>query len=582
MTLLESAHSASHRLWDAAGLPLEELSHLRFSPNADPAVDSSFRLGTAAQQAAIGLSGLAAAYFHKLRTTQSQEVFVDARHAVLEFKSESWYTIDGCLEGPGSLWDDIAGLYPTKDGYVRIHTNFPHHRKGILDILQCEPNRDAVAGALLTWNSVEFETRAASRGMCATALRSFSEWDEHPQASALRGVPPVCLIKVGEADKRDVGDQSFDCPLDGIRVLDLTRVLAGPVCGRSLAAHGADVLWITSPKLPSLPLIDVDTSRGKRTTQLDLTREADVETLASLVRESDVFLQAYRPGGLKDKGFGVADVVRLSPGIVYASLTAYGWEGPWKDRRGFDSLVQTATGFNIAEGQAYAISKPGQVFAPRPLPMQALDHAAGYLLNFGINAALAKTVTEGGSWEVRVSLAAVGQWIRSLGQLEPRIGFGQGLPLPERTIPLSPEIVALSTTIQECRGSRAGETDKDARRTMTAIRHAGILSRTPLREGEAPMSLSKHAPEWLPRKIATASPRLARIVAMVTVHIFQYILSMIIMTDIRTKQVVGRMNCQLSVILQYIIPCTRRQRTESVRVVWQFEEVSGVHRNFHM
>ncbi|KZT28820.1 CoA-transferase family III [Neolentinus lepideus HHB14362 ss-1] len=507
MTLLEPTHSAARTLWDDAGLPLEELSHLRFSLNADPAVDSSFKLGTAAQTT-IGLSGLSAAYFHKLRTAQGQEVSVDARHAVLEFKSENWYTIDGRLEGSGSLWDDIAGLYSTADGYIRIHTNFPHHRRGILDILQCEPNRGAVARALSTWNFVEFETEAASRKMCATALRSFDQWEDHPQGRALRGVAPICLIKVGDAPKRKVEGQ-FDRPLDGIRVMDLTRVLAGPVCGRTLAAHGADVLWITSPKLPSLPLIDVETSRGKRTTQLDLTNAADTKTCASLVKEADVFLQAYRPGGLEDKGFGIADVVRQHPGIVYASLTAYGWEGPWKDRRGFDSLVQTATGFNVAEGQAYAAWEGVHELAPRPLPMQALDHAAGYLLAFGINAALARTITEGGSWEVRVSLAAVGQWIRSLGRLESQIGFAQGAALPPRTYPLSSEIANLSTTIQECWGSNNGETERKPAKIMTAIRHAAILSRTPVREGEAPMSLNKHAAEWLPRKVARGSLRLA-------------------------------------------------------------------------
>lgn len=180
-------------------------------------------------------------------------------------------------------------------------------------------------------------------------------------------------------------------------------------------AHGADVLLVTSPRLPALPLLDSDTSRGKRTTQLDLTAASDKETLVSLVKDADIFLQAYRPGGLREKGFGVEDVVKTRPGIVYASLTAYGWEGPWKDRRGvrtsllylylrpgltaaqFDSLVQTATGFNVAEDQAFSAfqgkaAHPANV-VPKALPMQALDHAAGYLLAFGINTALCKTVT---------------------------------------------------------------------------------------------------------------------------------------------------------------------------------------------
>lgn len=273
--------------------------------------------------------------------------------------------------------------------------------------------------------------------MCATALRSFVEWDQHPQAKALAHTPPVTLIKIGDAPKREIAG-TFSRPLDGIRVLDLSRVLAGPVAGRTLAgwvsrynclvmqdsrksipAHGADVLLVTSPNLPALPHLDVETSLGKRTIQLDLTVPTDREVLKGLVKDADVFLQAYRPGGMEAKGFGAESLVAMRPGIVCANLTAWGWEGPWKDRRGvryispeiflrrfkwlspppmqFDSLVQTATGFNVAESEAFNAfegRKEGHV-TPRPLPMQALDHTAGYLLAFGINAALCKTITVG-------------------------------------------------------------------------------------------------------------------------------------------------------------------------------------------
>ena len=227
------------------------------------------------------------------------------------------------------------------------------HKQGILDILKCQPTRQSIQEALLGWNSVDFETAAAEIKMVATALRSFEQWDAHPHAQALKGTPPVVLLKVGDAPKREVKG-NLTRPLEGIRVLELTRVLAGPVCGRTLAgemlvstlltlclyyrciviAHGADVLWVTSHKLPDLPNLDVDTSRGKRTTQLDLNDPAGRETFTSLVKDTDVFLQSYRPGGLAGKGFGVEEVVKARPGIVYASLTAFGWDGPWKDRRG--------------------------------------------------------------------------------------------------------------------------------------------------------------------------------------------------------------------------------------------------------
>ncbi|KIP04242.1 hypothetical protein PHLGIDRAFT_129640 [Phlebiopsis gigantea 11061_1 CR5-6] len=493
-----STRTAVERLWKANGLPPAWLSRLLTDSTSDPCVNSSFKLGTTAQST-IGLSALAVAHFHELNTGRKQTVSVDMRHAILEFKSESWYTVDGQLHGSGKLFDELAGVYKTKDdNYVRVHTNFPHHRQGILDILNCAPTKRSVAESLLQWNSFAFEEETASRKMVATALRSFEDWDSTPQGQALKSVPPVMLIKVGDAPKR-IPDPSHRRPLQDVRVLDLTRVLAGPVCGRTMAAHGADVLWITSPKLPDLPELDIDTSRGKRTTQLDLTIPEDRATLGELVKDADVFLQAYRPGGLADKGFDVTDVVSARPGIVYASLRAYGWEGPWSNRRGFDSLVQTATGFNVAEAEAYAKytgDSKSSPLPPRALPLQALDHAAGYLLAFGINAALCKTVTEGGSWEVRVSLTAVGQWIRSLGTVDPGVAFGRGVPLPPRTLPQVSEVAVRSVELKQAIGS---STRGEYRKTMSAISHSAVLSETPVEEGEAPMGLDVHSPVWLPR-----------------------------------------------------------------------------------
>nr|GAT42737.1 predicted protein [Mycena chlorophos] len=482
---------AARALWVASSLPPNALSRLSLSSAtvANTAINSSFKLGYAAQTA-IGLAGLSAAHLYFLRTGVEQGVSVDARHAVLEFHSEAFYTLEGTA--PKTLWDSIAGLYKTRDGgYVRIHTNFPHHRRGILSLLDLPDSpattRADVQSALLRHDAVSFENAAADAGMCATALRSYATWKDHPQAKALEGVLPVEIIKIGDAPKRAL--TSGEMPLDKIRVLDLSRVLAGPVAGRTLAAHGADVLLITSPHLPALPDVDIETSRGKRTTQLDLTNTADNATLHTLASEADVFLQAYRPGGLADKGFSPTELTKLRPGIICVNLTAWGWEGTWKSRRGFDSLVQTATGFNHSEAQAFAefTDAPTSDLTPRPLPMQALDHAAGYLLAFGINAALCKTITEGGSYEVRVSLAAVGQWIRSLGRLSPHEAFGDAVkPFPARGVPLAAEIENVSSVWQSKEG-----------RQMTALRHAAILEKTPVREGHAPMRLDADRPEWL-------------------------------------------------------------------------------------
>jgi crotonobetainyl-CoA:carnitine CoA-transferase CaiB-like acyl-CoA transferase len=193
-------------------------------------------------------------------------------------------------------------------------------------------------------------------------------------------------------------------------VLELTRILAGPVAGRTLAAYGADVLLVNSPALPNIDAI-ADTSRGKRSAHVDLRTDAGRDTLRVLVRDAHVFMQAYRPGALDALGFGAETLAAIAPGIVCVSLSAYGHVGPWAGRRGFDSLVQTATGFNVAEAQAAGAA------SPKAMPVQILDYAAGFLMAFGTAVALRRQATEGGSWHVRVSLAGTGRWLRSLGRV---------------------------------------------------------------------------------------------------------------------------------------------------------------------
>jgi len=271
--------------------------------------------------------------------------------------------------------------------------------------------------------------------------------------------------------------------------------LAGPVAGRTLAAHGADVLLLTSPNLPALPNLDVDTSRGKRTTQLDLNDLEDRKKLQTLVGDADVFLQAYRPGALDGKGFGIQKLLEMKGGrehgIICANLCAWGWEGPWRHRRGFDSLVQTATGFNADEAQANS-EYQGTFSQPKPFPLQALDHTAGYLLAYGVNVALCRTITEGGSWEVRVSLAAVGQWLRSLGRISSETAFGRGSSVPPIALPPTEEVQTLSadwTQSNHVNGKK-----------MTAIKHAAILSETPVKSGKdavAPMVLNSSSAAWM-------------------------------------------------------------------------------------
>jgi crotonobetainyl-CoA:carnitine CoA-transferase CaiB-like acyl-CoA transferase len=460
-------------LWRQAEMPPDALDDLTLT-GADPVLPSSFAIGTAAQ-ASIAASALAAAAIWRQRTSRRQGVGVDMRHAAAEFQSERLMRVDG--KEAGERWDRIAGAYPCGDGrWVRLHTNFPHHRDGVLALLGCAYDRDAVAAALRDWRAFDFEQAAADAGLVVAAMRSFAEWDAHPQGAAVAARPAVSITRIGDAPPTPLPPDP-DRPLSGLRVLELTRVIAGPVAGRTLAAHGADVLLLTSPSLPAIPTLVIDTGRGKHSAHLDLDDPDGAATLRDLIGGADVFLQGYRPGGLAGLGFAPQDVARLRPGIVYVSLSAYGPPdppggqsgGPWGGRRGFDSLVQTASGFNAAEAEAAGID------TPKPLPAQALDHASGYLLAFGAMAALHRRATEGGSWHVEVSLARTGQWLRDLGRVPDGLACAEPTP-------------ADSADLLEDSLSGFG--------LLTAVRHAARMTETPPHWACASVELGTDQPAW--------------------------------------------------------------------------------------
>jgi crotonobetainyl-CoA:carnitine CoA-transferase CaiB-like acyl-CoA transferase len=451
-------------LWQDAGQDTAALAHIDL-PGAEPVLPSSFAVGTAAQ-VSIGAAALAAAEFWRLRTGEQQRARVPMRDAAVEFRSERYLRVEG--EPAPDLWDKIAGTYRCGDGrWVRLHTNFPHHRDGVLALLRCENDRATVERALQGWRAEAFETAAVEAGLVVTAMRSFADWDAHPQGQALARLPLLSIEKIADAPAERL--PAATRPLGGIRVLDLTRVIAGPVCGRCLATHGAEVMLITAPHLPfMLPLV-IDSGRGKLSAQLDLRYEPARERLRQLIRGADVFVQGYRPGAIRALGFGPEEVASLRPGIVCVSLSAYGHAGPWAERRGFDSLVQTASGFNAAEADAARVDQP------KPLPAQALDHASGYLMAFGAMTALARRAREGGSWHVRVSLAQTGCWIRELGRVD------GGLDCPD------PGFEDVRDRLEES-PSGFGR--------LTAVRHAAELARTPAHWSRPSVPLGTHEPIW--------------------------------------------------------------------------------------
>lgn len=448
-------------LWTLAGLRAMPQVALH---GTDPCQPSTFAIGTAAL-ASIGATGAAAAAIHAERGGPAQHVAVDIEHALTEFHSEHHLRIDGASVHEG--WDRIAGLHRTGDGrWLRLHTNLPHHREAVLRVLGCDYDRAAVSAALQRWTAQDAETAIYDAGGVATMTRSMDEWAAHPAGIAAAALPALVLERIGDAPPTPLPPLGAR-PLHGIRVLDLTRVIAGPVAGRTLAAHGAEVLHITAPHLPSIPALVMDTGQGKRCASLDLRDEADRATLRGLASGADVFLQGYRPGAIAGHGFAPEALAALRPGIVCVSLSAWGHHGPWAGRRGFDSLVQNANGINDAERIAAGEDKP------KPLPCQALDHASGYLLAFGAMAALLRRAEEGGSWLVRVSLAGTGEWIKRLGRVEGGLS-APGIADPARFV--------------EDSASGFGR--------MTAVRHSAVLAGMPAGWVLPAVGLGTHPAAW--------------------------------------------------------------------------------------
>jgi crotonobetainyl-CoA:carnitine CoA-transferase CaiB-like acyl-CoA transferase len=450
-------------LWRLAGHDDTTLSSVDLT-GAEPVLPSSFAVGAAAQ-ATIAASALAASELWRLRTGRRQRIGVDMRAAAIEFRSERYLRVDGNV--PAEYHDIIAGLYRCADGrWVRLHTNLPHHCSGLLRLLDCERDRGAVQHTLDGWKAEALEDAAAAAGLVVTACRSFAEWDRHPQGQAVAALPPFSIEQIGDAPQKPL--PVADRPLSNIKVLDLTRIIAGPVCGRTLAAHGADVLLVTAPHLPSMRPLVIDTGRGKLSTSIDLRDPSGRETLAVLVRDADVFVQGYRPGAVAAFGFSPEEIASICPGIIYVSLSAYGHAGPWAGRRGFDSLVQTASGFNAGEAEAFGQSKP------RELPAQVLDHATGYLLAFAAMTALKRRAERGGSWHVRCSLAQTGSWLRSLGRID-------GMAHPN---PRSADVRDLFEELPSGFGR------------LTAVHHAAMMNETPPHCARQSVPLGTHAPAW--------------------------------------------------------------------------------------
>ena len=372
----------------ALGLEPDATDRVRFDrPDCLP---SAFPV-TALASASIGAAGLAVSEL-VAAVAKAPLVTVDRRLAALWF-ALSIRPVGWTLPSP---WDPIAGDYPAADGWIRLHTNAPRHRAAALGVLGSAAERPAVAEAVSRWSAAALEQAVVDAGGCAAAMRTVPEWEASPQGRAVSAEPLIALADAGAA--ASAWRPTADRPLAGLKVLDLTRVLAGPVATRFLAGYGADVLRIDPPDW-SEPAIEPEVTLGKRCAQLDLRQDADRARFERLVSEADVFIHGYRPEALDALSYSETVRRALNPGLIDVRLDAYGWTGPWRNRRGFDSLVQMSTEI-AAAGMAWRGAAK-----PVPLPVQALDHATGYLMAAAAVRGLTRRLAEGRATSAKLSLA---------------------------------------------------------------------------------------------------------------------------------------------------------------------------------
>jgi crotonobetainyl-CoA:carnitine CoA-transferase CaiB-like acyl-CoA transferase len=392
-----------------AGWPEAREREVEITGAADPILPTPFRI-TEAGCATLAAVGLAVSDLWELRTGRRQGVAIDTRQATASLRSGTYLKINGTPVPFGR--NEVMGSYPAKHGrWSYVHANFPNHRAAALKVLGVPEDHDAVRKAVAQWDALELEEAIIAAKGAGGMVRTIEEWLMHPQGAAVATLPLMEIVRIGDSPPEKL--RSGERPLSGVRVLDLTRVIAGPTCARTLAEHGAEVLKITGAHLPSLGRQEYDTGHGKLSAHLDLREAKDTEILRGLVRGADVFSQGYRPGTLGARGFSPEALAQLRPGIVVVSLSAFSHVGPWASRRGFDTVIQSVSGITSRQGELFPGDEPG----PQFYPVSAIDFLTGYLMAFGAMVALARRAREGGSWLVRISLAQVGRWLVERGQV---------------------------------------------------------------------------------------------------------------------------------------------------------------------
>jgi crotonobetainyl-CoA:carnitine CoA-transferase CaiB-like acyl-CoA transferase len=377
-----------------------------------PALATRFFAEEAAA-AALAAGGTVAADLWELRGGDRQTVTVGTREAGAGLGGYSFQRFDDASRAPparGTGADAarmaIAGFAPTRDGrHVFLHPSFPPSGDKLRALLGCEATREAAMAATMKWEAIDLENAIAEAGLCGAMVRTPEEWDASDQGRALAARPVVEVTKIADSPPEPL-PEGGDAPLSGVRVLDLTRVLAGPTCARTLAQYGADILHVAGPGLPFAAAFVADTSHGKLSSFVDLRKEDGRAALGDLIKDADVFSQGFRVGALERMGFGPLQLAALRPGLIYVSINAYGHEGGWRGRPGWEQLAQTVTGMaHVHGGEA----------GPQLQPAAVCDYTTGFLAAFGALVALHRRALYGGSYMVRVSLSQTGMWVRGLG-----------------------------------------------------------------------------------------------------------------------------------------------------------------------
>ncbi len=398
--------AATKGLLESAGsLAALNSAALSFQGEA-PHLSTRHRIVVAQAAAVASVAALVADRWHQA-TGEGQEIVIDALQAACSLNSPNFQRQNGYRISPNLIVKELkSDFYRTADGRWFFPCGFyPDLRDGALELLGCPNTSDAISQSIAAWHADDLELAFGKLGLTGNYVRTAQEWASHPQGQALAAVPTIVIEKIGDSEPEPQACR--ERPLDDVRVLDMAHVIAGPVVSRTLAEHGAGVLRLSPPTRPDIQSLVMDTGIGKRSAYIDLSQKGDVDKLLGLLPKADVFVESWRPEGMANHGLAPVDVARHRPGIVYVSVSCFGFNGPWAGRKGFEQLAQSVSGVAVTEGESGL---------PRFVPTQLLtDYMTGYLGAVGALAALRRRSAEGGSYHVKVSLARTSMWIQSLG-----------------------------------------------------------------------------------------------------------------------------------------------------------------------